>query len=140
MIQNKDDVGKFLLRISLGLLMLSHGLSKMFHGIDGIKGLVLSKGLPEMLAYGVYLGEVIAPICLVIGLKVRLSSLVMSMTMVMAIALAHSHEIFQLSKHGSPVIELPLLYLLCGLALLSLGGGKILSPDHYFSKRKKKIF
>ena len=55
-----EHIGKLLLRIMVGGMMLFHGIDKALHGITFIKGLVKNQGLPEMLAYGVYVGEILA--------------------------------------------------------------------------------
>jgi len=120
-----DDVGKFILRVFLGILMLLHGIHKIFGGIDGIKYLVNSSGLPELVAYGVYIGEVVAPIFLILGLYSRLSAFTIALTMGFAIFLAHSNSIFVLSnKTGGLLIELPFLFLISSIAIVFIGGGK----------------
>lgn len=58
----KTDIGKLILRLMVGGLMLFHGLAKITHGIEFIKGTLLSKGLPELMSYGVYVGEVDRPV------------------------------------------------------------------------------
>lgn len=70
-----EDIGKLILRVSIAGLMLFHGVFKLFNGIDGIKGLVTQSGLPEFLAYGVYFGEIVFPILIIIGLYTRISSI-----------------------------------------------------------------
>ncbi len=57
-----DDAGKLVLRLSVGVLMLLHGIHKLLHGVDGIGGMLAGMGLPTVLAYGVYLGEVVGPL------------------------------------------------------------------------------
>ncbi|GAB1466098.1 hypothetical protein MASR2M54_15980 [Aliarcobacter cryaerophilus] len=69
-----EDIGKLILRVSIAGLMLFHGFFKLFNGIDGIKYLVTQAGLPEFFAYGVYLGEILFPILIIIGLFTRISS------------------------------------------------------------------
>jgi putative oxidoreductase len=119
-----EDMGKLILRFSIASLMLFHGFHKLINGIDGIKFLVTKAGLPEFIAYGVYLGEIIFPILIIFGLFTRISSLFFALTMVFAIFLAHSSDIFLLGKTGGPVIELPLLYLLASISLMFIGAGK----------------
>lgn len=119
-----EDIGKLILRFSIAGLMLFHGFSKLFNGIDGVKFLVTNAGLPEVVAYGVYLGEVIFPILIILGLFTRISSLFFALTMVFAIFLAHSSDIFTLGKTGGLVIELPLIYLLGAISLMFIGAGK----------------
>ena len=119
-----EDIGKLILRFSIAGLMLFHGFSKLFNGIDGIKFLVTKAGLPEFMAYGVYLGEIIFPILIIFGLFTRISSLFFALTMVFAIFLAHSSDIFVLDENGGLLIELPLLYLLTSISLMFIGAGK----------------
>lgn len=119
-----QDFGKLILRVSIAGLMLFHGIAKLLNGIGGIKGLVAKAGFPEFLAYGVYFGEILFPILMIIGLYTRISSIFFAGTMAFAIYLAHAHEIFALGKTGAPVIELALIYLLASVAILFLGAGK----------------
>ena len=119
-----EDIGKLILRVSITGLMLFHGFFKLFNGIDGIKGLVTQAGLPEFLAYGVYFGEIVFPILIIIGLYTRISSIFFALTMVFAIFLAHSNEIFVLGKTGGPVIELALIYLLTSISIMFIAAGK----------------
>lgn len=119
-----EDIGKLILRFSIAALMLFHGFTKLFNGIDGIKFLVTKAGLPEFVAYGVYMGEVVFPILIIFGLFTRISSLFFALTMVFAIFLAHRSELFVLGETGGLVIELPLLYLLASISLMFIGAGK----------------
>lgn len=119
-----QDLGKLILRVSIAGLMLFHGIFKLFNGIDGIKFLTTKAGFPEFLAYGVYFGEILFPILIILGLYTRISAIFFAATMAFAIYLAHGHEVFALDKTGGPVIELALLYLLASVAILFLGAGK----------------
>lgn len=119
------DWGKLILRLAIGGMMLLHGIAKIRGGLDGLKGMLASKGLPEFLATGVYVGEVLAPVLLIFGLATRPAAAVLAFNMVVAIALAHSGEVFKLSQHGGWAIELPMLFLLGSVALVFLGAGRI---------------
>ena len=119
------DIGKLILRLTIGGLMLFHGWAKVVNGIDGIKAMVAKAGFPEFFAYGVYLGEILFPLMIVLGIFVRTSALFVAITMVAAIFLAHSNEIFALEGTGGPVIELALMYLLGSIAIMFIGSGKI---------------
>ncbi len=57
-----DDAGKLLLRLAVGGLMLFHGIHKLIDGVDGISGMLAAQGLPGFIAYGVLVGEVVAPL------------------------------------------------------------------------------
>lgn len=107
--------------------MLFHGVSKMAdpaQTVEKMAGALTSSGLPSFLSYGVFLGEVIAPLLLLIGFRTRISSFFVAMTMVVAVFTRHSDDIFNLSGSGGLAIELQLLYFLGALALIFTGSGK----------------
>ncbi|MNT59702.1 hypothetical protein D3C72_1972350 [compost metagenome] len=60
--QGSQDLGKALLRIVLGVLILMHGIAKVTgaSGIGFVAKVVADAGLPAWVAYGVYIGEVVA--------------------------------------------------------------------------------
>jgi len=116
------DIAKLLLRLGAGM-MLFHGIAKILHGIEGVKRLTVSAGLPEFFAYGVYLGEVVAPLMVLIGFYARAGALIMAFTMANAIYLAHRGELFGLNAHGAPAAESALLYLLLSLGIALAGPG-----------------
>jgi putative oxidoreductase len=119
-----EDIGKLILRVSISVLMLFHGYSKLSHGVDKIAEGLVSSGFPEFLAYGVYLGEIVLPILIILGLFTRPAALGMCITMVFAIFLVYSEKLFMLSQTGAPVIELPLIYLLLSIVIFFIGAGK----------------
>ncbi len=119
------DVGLLLLRLAVGGLMLFHGIDKLIHGIAPYKDLLMKKGLPALLAYGIPLGEVVAPILIVVGLWTRVSSLLIVFTMLMSVYLAFGMEAFTLNQFGGLTIELNLLYLFGALCLFFTGPGTI---------------
>jgi putative oxidoreductase len=119
-----NDVGKLLVRLLTGIMMLFHGVDKIIHGISGVKKLTTSAGLPEFIAYGVYVGEVVVPIFIILGLYARVASVFLAINMLMAIFLAYGGELFSLGKHGAPLIELPLFYLMLSVIIFLLGSGK----------------
>lgn len=119
-----NDIAKLLLRLTVGILILFHGLEKIINGISGVKYLVVNAGLPEFLAYGVYVGEVVIPILILLGVYARIASLLLAFNMLCAIFLAYGNSLFELNKHGAPVIELPLVYLIMSLLIYMLGSGK----------------
>lgn len=118
------DIAKLLLRVSVGIMMLFHGAEKIINGISGIKHLTVSAGLPEFFAYGVYIGEIVVPIFIILGLYARIASLFLSFNMIMAIFLAYGSSLFTLAKHGAPAMELPFFYLVISIAIFLLGSGK----------------
>ncbi len=120
---NSSDIAKFILRISLGVLILFHGIFKMIHGIDAIKKMLSVHGVPEFFAYGVYFGELIAPIFIILGLYARYAAGVLAVNMLMAMFLAYSFS-FSLGKYGGLAMESPLLFFIMALLVILLGSGK----------------
>lgn len=118
------DIGKLILRLSVGIMMLFHGFDKVINGISGVRFLTTNAGFPEFFAYGVFIGELVFPMFIILGLYSRLAALGLSFNMLAAILLAHGTSIFELGKHGAPVIELPFLYLIMSVVIFLTGPGK----------------
>jgi putative oxidoreductase len=119
-----DSAGKLVLRLALGLLILLHGIAKLKGGIDPIEGMVQGAGLPAFVAYGVYLGEVVAPILVILGWYSRIGAAVIAVNMLFAISLAHGAELFALSKSGGWALELQGMFLFAAIAVALLGPGR----------------
>ncbi len=119
-----DNIGKLILRMMLGGLMLFHGIYKLQHGIGFIKGLVVAQGLPEVLAYGVYVGEIVAPILLILGWRSRIWAGIIAVNMLVIIYLTQLGAFLKLGGHGAWAVELQFFYLLSALAIAFLGSGK----------------
>ena len=119
-----ENIGKLILRIMLGGLMLFHGVNKLQHGIGFIKGLVAAQGLPEVLAYGVYVGELLAPVLLILGWRSRIWAGLIAVNMLVVIYLTQLGAFLKLGAHGSWAVELQMFYLLSALAIAFLGSGK----------------
>ena len=127
-----DDFGKLILRLSTGVMMLLHGISKV-QNFDGtmqfVQGAISGLGLPAFLAYGVFLGELVAPAFLILGILPRLSALAVMATMVVA-ALTHTvgegaSPLFSLSGYGGWAYELQGLFFFVALAIFIMGSGKV---------------
>lgn len=112
-----------LLRITLALLLLLHGWAKITHGITGIEKMVASLGLPWWLAYAVYLGEVVAPLLLLIGVWVVPAALVIVGNMLMALVLVHTGHFLSLGPSGGWALELQAFFLVTAL-VVALGYSK----------------
>ena len=119
-----EDLGKLVIRSALAILVLLHGISKLTGGIDGISGMITNAGLPAVFAYGVYVGEVIAPLLVLIGLWTRAAAAVMAINMVVAVMLVHVPELVQLNKQGGWALELQGMFLFGAIAVALLGAGR----------------
>ena len=124
-----DAVGKLILRVTIGVLVLLHGIAKVIGGVEGIAGRLESVGLPGFIAYGVYLGEVMAPILMIVGFYARAGALLVALTMVVAIALVHSSELFLFTRTGGFQLELQYSYLFGAIAAMLLGPGRYAIND-----------
>lgn len=118
------DLGKLLLRLALGLLILLHGVAKLKGGVTGIVGMVEAQGLPGILGYGVLVGEVLAPILVLLGAYARIGSMLIVINMLVAIALVHLGQLGQLNEQGGWALELQGMYLTMAAAVALLGPGK----------------
>lgn len=123
-IRSTDDAGKLLLRAVLAILLLFHGVSKLSGGIGFITGMLQGLGLPAFLGYGVYIGEVVAPLLILVGLYTRPAALVVAINMVVALLLAHTSQFFTLSDTGGWALELQGMYFGGALAVALLGAGR----------------
>lgn len=120
------DAAKLILRVSIGVLLLLHGIYKLQNpeALDFIGGLFNDAYLPAFLAYLVYIGEIVAPIMLIIGYRVKLAAALVAVLMIVAILLAHTSQLFTLGTGGGSALEIQFLFLFGAIAIMGLGAGK----------------
>ena len=121
---NNSDFGKMLLRVSVGALLLFHGVYKLEHGYDFVESMLLKASLPGYLSHGILVGELLAPLLMVAGIYTRPAALVQTFVMIMAVYLVHSKELLTISEHGGYALELQALYLFGSLAVFFFGPGR----------------
>jgi len=119
-----ENFGKLVLRVSIGGLMLFHGVHKLTHGFTMIGDMLVKNNLPRELMWGVPVGEVLAPLLLILGWKAKPAAALVAFTMAMSIYLVFRDSLFKLDQYGGLVYELNLLYFLGALAIMFLGAGK----------------
>jgi putative oxidoreductase len=120
------------LRLTLGMLLLFHGVAKLLHpgSLEFINSQLTQLGLPTAVAYGVYVGEIVAPLMIILGVFARYGGLIVVINMIFAIVLVHTGDLLALTDHGGWRLELQGFYLFCGLAMVFLGSGRLaLRPD-----------
>ena len=120
----QQDLGKLILRLSLGILVLLHGIAKLTGGIGGIVGIVEGAGLPGVLGYGALVGEVLGPLMLILGFHARIGAALVAINMLFAIGLAHMGELATLTEQGGWALELQGMFLFTAIALVFLGPGR----------------
>ena len=113
------SIGALLLRVGLGGLMLTHGVPKMLEVFNGNLEVV-----GDPLGFGalvssilVIIGEVISPLLVIVGYKVRFTAMPVIFTMAVAAFMIHAED---------PIAtkEKALLYLIGFGAIALMGAGK----------------
>ncbi len=123
-LEKNIDLGLLILRISIGGLMLLHGIAKLQHGAGFIEQVVVGAGLPSFIAYGVYVREVIAPLFILFGYGTRIASVIFAGNCLVAALLVHAQDIFTLNEQGGWTVELLGLFFFGAVVLIFTGGGK----------------
>ncbi len=123
MLENAD-LGKLLLRLTLGGLLLFHGIAKLLHGVGFIEGELAAHGLPTILAYGVFIGELIAPLMVILGYQTRIGALLIVFNMLVALVLVHTNQLLSLGSNGGWALELQGFFLFTAVAVVFLGPGR----------------
>lgn len=130
--KNLSDLGLLILRVSFSVLMLTHGipkLSKLFVSpIAFPDPLGVGSGLSLVLAL---IGELVAPIFIIIGFKTKIAAIPAAITMFVAAFVVHFDD-----PIGTK--EKALLYLFAFLVILLSGAGKFSLDGYLNSKRGNK--
>ena len=118
------DTGKLILRVSLGVLVLLHGIAKLISGPGFVLKVVTAAGLPVAFGYLVYIGEVIAPVLLIVGLWSRVAALIVATSVTVAVLLVKPAQIFALASTGGWGVELEGMFVFAAIAVAFLGAGR----------------
>ena len=110
--------GAIILRTVLALLLLFHGVSKVMGGVGWLVGVLEKMGLPGFVAYGVYIGEVLAPLLLLAGIFVVPAALIVMINMIVAVVLMHIPQFMTLNSSGGWALELQAFYFFSALVVL----------------------
>ncbi|WP_407352443.1 DoxX family protein [Luteimonas sp. R10] len=119
-----QDLARLLLRATLGALILMHGVAKLRNGLDPIESLLQMHGWPTFLAYGALVGEVLAPLMLIVGFHARLGAVLVAVHMLFALWLAHLGQFGQLNAQGGWALELQAMFLVAAVTVALLGPGR----------------
>ena len=119
------DLGILFARLGLGICLFMHGFAKILHGVGGIKGILAKAGLPEAMAYGSYVGEVIAPIMIILGIFSRIGVLLVIGTSLTIMYAYHGlGNLLEFTSTGSFKAEILYLYIALSLCIIFNGSGK----------------
>lgn len=125
MLPKCEDGGKLILRLVLGLLILFHGTWKLQHGVGFISDMLIKHGLPGFIGNLVYIGEVVAPLMIILGILGRFGALIIVINMLVALMLVHTSQFFSANPQtGGYALELQAMYLFGALSLLLSGMGR----------------
>ncbi len=120
-----NDVAKLILRLSLGILLLLHGMAKIQS-----PEIVLAMGaaladvyLPAETAWLTLLGEVLGPVLLIIGVLTRFAGIVIAIQMFIVILIGYADTMATFLPDGGYALELQAMYLFAGLTVAFLGSG-----------------
>jgi putative oxidoreductase len=117
------DIGLLILRITVGGLLILHGVHKISAGLDNQMQLLSENGLPGQLMYFAYFSQILAPVLLAMGTFTRISALAIIITMITIIYVIPV-PLLGLDEHGASMIELQLFYLLVPVGLFFTGPGR----------------
>lgn len=120
----QEDLGKLVLRLTVGVLLLFHGVHKLLTGIQPIKDMLAAHGLPDALSYGAYMGEVVGPVLIIAGLFSRVGGLLVVVNMIVAVVLAGMGSLMVITEYGGYALETEMFFLFGGLSVALLGAGR----------------
>lgn len=126
------DWGALIARVFLGVVILPHGLQKLFgmfggYGFSATVDYFSSTGIPSLIGVLIVLGESFGALFLILGLISRISAAGTALIMLGAIAMVHSQFGFFMNWFGAQAgegFEYHLLALGLSVVVLVKGGGK----------------
>ena len=131
-LHTNDDIGLFIARISLGIVILPHGLQKLLGlfggaGFSGTVDFFVGSGLPSAVAILIIIAESFGALGLILGFLSRLAAFGITLIMLGAIFMVHIQNGFFMNWFGNQAgegFEYHLLALGLSLVVLIKGGGK----------------
>lgn len=119
-----------LLRVSLGVMALAHGLLKVFvFTVPGTVGYFESLGLPGFMAYLTIIGELGGGLALILGIYTRWVSLAM-IPLLLGATSVHLGNGWMFSNDGGGW-EFPLFWTVALLVQAGLGGGSFIANRRF---------
>jgi putative oxidoreductase len=103
--------------------MLFPGVDKILNGLDGIRLELAGHGLPPVMAWGVYAGEIVAPLLILGGLWTPPAAMLYAATILFATVLVHADSFARLLPTGAWAAETDALYILGAVSVSLLGAG-----------------
>jgi len=142
LIQTKEDLSAFILRLTLGIVFFPHGAQKALGWFGGygfkatLSGFTDKMHIPFILALLVIAAEFLGSIALILGLFTRVAAFGIATVMAVAIYMIHGHNGFFMNWSGMQKgegFEYHLLVIAIALVLIIKGAGAF-SIDKKISK------
>ncbi|HAG53385.1 MAG TPA: hypothetical protein DCL21_06335 [Alphaproteobacteria bacterium] len=119
---SSQNCGALLLRLSLGIILLAHGLLKIFvFTIPGTVGFFESLGIPAFIAYLTIFGEIAGGTALIIGAYTRLVAL-LSLPILIGATWVHIGNGWMFSNPNGGW-EYPALLIILAIIVILIGPG-----------------
>jgi putative oxidoreductase len=123
MTNSNADYAAFLLRLSLGVMYVAHGLMKMLvFGPAGTAGFFESLGLPGALGFATMYGEILGGLLLIAGVGSRFVAAALIPVLVGSVAFVHGDKGWVFSAPGGGW-EYPAFLISASLVQILLGDG-----------------
>ncbi|WP_099826893.1 DoxX family protein [Oceaniglobus indicus] len=120
--ETNTNVGATLTRVSLGTILLAHGLPKLLvFTVPGTVAFFASLGLPAIAAYLTIFAEVVGGVAIIAGLYTRLAA-ILSLPVLIGSLWAHAGNDWLFSAEGGGW-EFPALLVALAVAVAVQGGG-----------------
>ena len=87
--------------------------------------MLANAGLPAFLKYGVYIGEVLAPLAVIAGFYARVGAWLIAVNMLFAFGLVHAGDLVAMAGSGGGLkLEAQYMFFFTAIALALLGPGR----------------
>lgn len=112
---NLNDLALAILRIAFSGMLLTHGIPKISMLLDNPSGFADPIGIGATLSLILaIIGEVVAPIFVLIGLKTKIATIPIIMTMAVAVFIVHAQDNFATKEKA--------LLFMIGFIVIALAG------------------
>jgi putative oxidoreductase len=131
-------VGRTILRVVVGVVFFAHGWQKIFdYTIPGTQGAFAQMGVPaaQLIAPGVAFLELVGGAALILGVLVRVFSILLALDMLGALFLVHAPAGIFVDKGG---YELVLMLAAGAIALAAVGAGRLSVDAVVFGRSNRR--
>lgn len=146
LLQTNDNISTTIIRLALGIVILPHGMQKVFgafggYGFDGtMQFFTHTMGIPYIFGLLAIVAEFGGGLGLISGLATRLSAFGVGMSILIGALMVHVQNGFFMNWFGTQKgegYEYHILFVAMALSLVLTGGGRF-SLDRLISGKLKK--